>query len=173
MSLVSVSGKNIVGMLIVFVLSLVALSAWALIQPRLSGKAPTSESSGLSPLQLQTTGSGEIIAPQMTETMKKVLEESKGFHALVSYTERGFEPRTLSIKKGETVRFTNNSSRDVWVASSGTLYPGGNNSCGQSAFDSCVSLHPLEFWEFTFGERGEWSFVNNLHKEAAGIVSVE
>lgn len=175
MSFMPVSGKNLIGMLVVFVLSLATLSAWATIQPRLSDEAPTAESSVISPLHLQTTESGEIIPPQMTETMKKVLEESKGFQALVSYTERGFEPHTLSVKRGETVRFINNSAQiqDLWVASHGSPYPSSHDSCGQSAFDSCISLRPLEFWEFTFTETGEWKYVNNLHKDFSGVIRVK
>jgi plastocyanin len=116
--------------------------------------------------------------PAMTELMRQVLAESTGFQHLVSYTDDGFVPQTLDVKEGETVRFTNNATRDLWIAAaqtgSTTLYPSGpNEMCGQSAFDSCVSLKPLEFWEFTFDTSGEWSYRNNASPDDIGVISVD
>lgn len=118
------------------------------------------------------------VPPPMTELMTQVLAESTGFQHLVSYTDGGFVPQMLDVKKGETVRFTNNASGDLWVAASQTgdnpLYPSGpDEMCGQSAFDSCVSLKPLEFWEFTFNASGEWSYRNNASSEDFGVIRVE
>jgi plastocyanin len=115
--------------------------------------------------------------PPLTPEMQAVLAKSHGFQALVSYTDRGFEPSTITIKKGETVRFTNNSSGDLlWVASTGTMsgkvYPADSAACGQSAFDVCQSLKPHEFWEFTFTAAGTWSYQNNLDPSQTGIVRV-
>lgn len=42
-------------------------------------------------------------------TPKDYVAAQKGFQYIVSYTDTGFVPRTLAVKKGETVRFTNNS----------------------------------------------------------------
>ena len=114
--------------------------------------------------------------PPLTPMMKAVLEKSKGFEALVSYTDRGFEPADVAVTKGETVRFTNNSSGDLWVAAtgaSGRVYPSTGNECGQSAFDSCIPLSPREFWEFTFEVAGVWSYTDNLHKKKTGVVRTQ
>lgn len=99
------------------------------------------------------------------------LAQSKGFQYLVSYTDRGFEPTKLTVKKGETVRFTNNSSEGLWVAASGQkVYPGVMNGCGSSALDSCRPIGQGEFWEFTFDAAGTWAFTNNIDKEKSGTV---
>lgn len=45
-----------------------------------------------------------------TPTTADAVDAQKGFDYLVSYTDRGFEPKELTVKKGEAVRFTNNSS---------------------------------------------------------------
>ncbi|MCR4326005.1 MAG: hypothetical protein NUV59_04395 [Patescibacteria group bacterium] len=106
----------------------------------------------------------------------EMLRESKGFQALVSYTDSGFEPGEVAIEKGGTIRFTNNSSGDLWVAADGTaenpVYHG-TSECGGSAFDSCRTLAPREFWEFTFEKSGTWLFRNNLKKGQTGAVRVE
>ncbi len=83
---------------------------------------------------------------------------------------------TVTIQKGETIRFINNSEHDLWIAStgdSGAVYPGTGHECGQSAFDTCKSLKKGEFWEFTFKSVGTWSYHDNLNLERMGIVVVK
>ncbi len=112
----------------------------------------------------------------MTASMQAVLEASKGFSLFVSYTDNGFEPAEASIKKGETVRFTNNSSQKLWVSAvqkNGVLYPGNGASCGQSAFDTCMGLEPYEIWEFTFSEAGVWGYRNNVEQTHVGVIQVK
>lgn len=119
---------------------------------------------------------GEAAPPAMTDATKAKLATSHGFQALVSYTDNGFEPTRVSIKQGETVRFTNNSSHDVWIASDGTnvqIYPRTKAVCGSSDLDSCAPFPPMDFWEFTFNTSGEWHVVNNLDKAKGGVVMIE
>lgn len=103
-------------------------------------------------------------------------QPSHGFQVVVSYVGGGFEPAAVQIRQGDTVRFTNNSSGQLWVASSAgegkSLYPG-TSDCGASRFDTCRPLKPLEFWEFTFGTKGEWHFRNNTNQAHSGIIYVE
>lgn len=112
--------------------------------------------------------------PPPSEAVKAQLRHSKGFRALVSYTDRGFEPREVALKEGETVRFTNNSSGTVWIASTGgpSAYPG-QSECGSSAFDTCRELQRGEFWEFTFDAKGTWRYRNNPDTSKTGVVIVE
>ena len=110
--------------------------------------------------------------PEVVEQLQK----SRGFEALISYTDNGFEPTQVSIKQGQSVRFTNNSSHKLWIAAEAEVgtpsYPG-VSECGGSAFDSCRALKHRDFWEFTFGEEGTWLFKNNLDKNKTGTVMVE
>jgi len=123
-------------------------------------------------LPSQPVGKTDTLQPKppSPETLA-YLAQSKGFQYLVSYTDRGFEPRRLTVKKGETVRFTNNSSEDLWVAAGGEkLYPRDANGCGSSALDSCRPIGQGEFWEFTFESNGTWMFNNSIDKEKAGTI---
>ena len=89
--------------------------------------------------------------------------------------DSGFEPKDATVHQSDTVRFTNNSTRDLWIAadgSSGPVYPGVQNGCGSSALDSCRTLSPGEYWEFTFAKSGTWAFLNNLDKGDSGVVRV-
>lgn len=114
------------------------------------------------------------------EEMVVVEEEPVGdpiFHALVEYTDDGFSPATVTIGKGETVRFVNNSSRDVWVGGDNhpthTLYPERSDSdCLGTSFDTCRSLQAAEFWEFTFNHTGEWGYHNHVRARDGGTIVV-
>ena len=114
--------------------------------------------------------------PPYTEEIAAALAKSDGFEMFVSYTERGFEPMSTTIKKGDTVRFTNNSSRKLWIAASSEggakLYPG-TSECGASAFGTCEPLEPQEFWEFTLTESGSWKYYNSLNKSDTATIRVK
>ena len=143
----------------------IALGVGAYFFIAMSGNSTIAPKSGL-PKEL----------PVLTPEERTQLENSHGFQALVSYTDGGFEPAKLTIKKGETVRFTNNSSEDLWVSagsSSGAVYPGTGKECGQSAFDSCRVLKPMHFWEFTFDIAGTWGYKNVSDTKMTGVIIVE
>jgi plastocyanin len=116
--------------------------------------------------------------PVTASTTIKALAKTKGFQALLSYTETGFEPREVTIHTGETVRFTNNSDSDMWIAAAAagggeTIYPSISNGCGDSELDSCSVIHPQDFWEFTFAEKGTWRVANILESASNALVHVE
>ncbi|MDR3570923.1 MAG: hypothetical protein P4L81_01850 [Candidatus Pacebacteria bacterium] len=104
------------------------------------------------------------------------LSESPAFQYLVSYTDTGFQPQKVTISKGQTIRFANNSSDELWVASFGTtstkIYPG-TSSCGSTEFDSCGPISHGDYWEFTFQQPGAWQFQNNVDKNHSGIIVVQ
>ena len=119
---------------------------------------------------------GDAPIPPYSASTRMKLEQSKGFQHLVSYTENGFEPSRITVKNGETVRFANNSSYDVWIAADGRnvqIYPRTREVCGSSDLDSCEPFPPQDFWEFTFTIPGEWRVVNNLDKSKGGVVTVQ
>lgn len=146
---------------------IIVLGAFMLLLETL-GRAPTSVTE-------QTIPSDTYIPPY-TDEVAAQLAASNGFQQLVSFTDNGFEPVSVQIKKGETIRFTNNSSGPMWVAARGVeparIYPG-SGECGQSAFDMCKSIGRGEFWEFTFDAKGEWGFQNFEKPEEFGSIRVQ
>lgn len=113
--------------------------------------------------------------PPPTPADTVAAQQGQSFQLLVSYVNTGFEPQSVTIKAGETVRFTNNSTEELWVAaddSAGALYPHVQNGCGSSALDSCGPLEPGQYWQFTFTEKGTWSFTNNLDKSNGATIAV-
>jgi plastocyanin len=123
----------------------------------------------------QTVATDMVEPPPFTEEIAAQLAASDGFEALVSYTDQGFEPESVTVEAGDTVRFTNNSSHDMWVAASsatGDLYPA-PGTCGQSAFDVCKAIGRGMFYEFTFEEAGSWGYQDNSNPMKTGVVIVE
>ncbi len=119
---------------------------------------------------------GKMDRPIFASSTEEKLKASHGFQHLVSYTDAGFEPVELVAKVGETVRFTNNSSNDTWIAADGTgaqIYPRTKSVCGSSDLDSCDPFAPQDFWEFTFSATGDWQVVNNLDKSKGMTVHVQ
>ena len=96
---------------------------------------------------------------------------------VITFTDNGFVPSTVTVKKGQTVRWANNSGAKVWPASavhpSHAVYPQKSASdCLGSSFDACRGLAQGESWDFTFNYVGEWKFHNHLNASQWGAVTV-
>ena len=101
------------------------------------------------------------------------------YDVLVSVTEEGFSPSTVTIKKGQSIRWTNSATSDfeTWPASAvhptHSAYPETTgNDCLGSAFDACRALMPGGSWQFIFNEVGEWRFHDHMHPSKTGVVVV-
>jgi plastocyanin len=79
-----------------------------------------------------------------------------------------FEPSTLTISKGETVEFENESGDDKWPASNvhptHELYPG---------FDAQEPVLDGDSYEFTFDRPGRWGYHDHLKPDIQGTIVVE
>lgn len=86
----------------------------------------------------------------------------------VNYTNSGFSPSTITIKKGDTVVFVNQSSGSMWVASNPhpthTDYP---------AFDEKAAVSSGSSWSFTFDKTGSWGYHNHKDPSSLGTIVVE
>ena len=103
------------------------------------------------------------------------------FAASIAYSSEGFSPSTVTIKKGQTVRFLNTSNENTWPASAvhprHQAYPGSDiKKCGGGEqgliFDACRGLIPGEMWDFTFTQAGTWKYHDHLHASKTGSVTV-
>ena len=79
----------------------------------------------------------------------------KGFQYLVSYTVNGFAPATFSVKKGETVRFTNNTSAPRQLTLAGAQPP---------------ILDRGEYFEYTLDKVGTFTYSDGTN---TGSVTVQ
>lgn len=93
----------------------------------------------------------------------------------VIYGSAGFSPNTLTIRKGATITFQNNSTRDMRPASDPhpvhTDYPT-KGGCVGSTFDSCRTIKPGSYWSFEFDIVGTWKYHNHLNPSDTGTIIV-
>ncbi len=107
-----------------------------------------------------------------------------GASQVITYTDSGFSPSSITVTEGATVTWVNQSSGKMWVASgnhpSHTLYDGTSASdhCANNApdsatvFDECTATLNGGSFSFTFGKSGSWTYHNHVHASDQGTVVV-
>lgn len=109
--------------------------------------------------------------PEVEETTLPSQIEN-GDEAVVSetviYSDEGFHPAIVTVLEGETVRFYNDSSRNMWVASNPhpthTIYP---------EFDQSTAVDSGGSFDFTFNRIGTWEYHNHTFSLHGGVIIVE
>lgn len=96
---------------------------------------------------------------------------------IVKITDAGFSPASVSVKKGQAVRWENNSSAGSWPASAvhptHAVYPQKSSAdCAGSSFDACRAVSAGESWTFTFTEVGSWKYHDHMKVSRTGTVVV-
>ena len=100
----------------------------------------------------------------------------------ITYTSSGFSPKSVAIKKDDTVVFVNQSSSGLWVASAfhptHSVYDGTTlkEHCAAGAvpsFDSCKNIAKGESYSFTFTKIGTWAYHNHSSTSYTGKIIVE
>ena len=100
----------------------------------------------------------------------------------VTYNGTSFSPATVTISKGDTVRFVNSGTGSMWVASavhpSHNVYDGttradhcGSSYAGIAPFDQCKAAK--ETYSFTFTKAGTWGYHDHVNAGATGKVVVQ
>ncbi|OGG77119.1 hypothetical protein A3B35_00780 [Candidatus Kaiserbacteria bacterium RIFCSPLOWO2_01_FULL_54_24] len=97
---------------------------------------------------------------------------------VITYSATGFSPSEVTIKKGGTVTWKNESGGDMWIATgphpahtgySGTDLAAHCPDTGGVAFDQCASGAT---YSFTFGKVGTWPYHNHKASTKFGKVIV-
>lgn len=96
---------------------------------------------------------------------------------VITYTDAGFNPASIVIRKGQTLRWMNAADTLVRPASaahpSHAAYPQKSPSdCAGSSFDSCRGLSHGQAWDFTLEHTGSWSYHNHINPAHMGVVNV-
>ncbi|OGC86183.1 hypothetical protein A3D70_00465 [Candidatus Adlerbacteria bacterium RIFCSPHIGHO2_02_FULL_54_18] len=96
----------------------------------------------------------------------------------VNYSDAGFSPATITIKRGDTVTFTNSSSGSMWVASA--PHPAHTAYAGTALSEHCPAGSALAFdqcqtgasYSFKFDKAGTWKYHNHSNAGSFGEVIV-
>ena len=120
-----------------------------------------------------------------TTSVPVVQEEEDGGPAftVITLTDSGFSPATVTVRAGETVRFVNQSSRGMWVGSDDhpthTEYDGtttrehcADGAATNGTFDQCASVAAGDSWDYTFERAGTFGYHNHVGASDTGTVIV-
>jgi plastocyanin len=86
---------------------------------------------------------------------------------VITYTDNGFTPGSITVTIGTTVAFVNQSPRGMWVASA--IHPSHLELPG---FDALRSYGTGEQYTYTFTKAGTWGFHNHVNARHTGSVTV-
>ena len=100
--------------------------------------------------------------------------------ATVTYTDSGFSPSSVTIKKGGTVKFVDQRNGSMWIGSAPhpahTGYDGTSRTThcapgytGPAPFDQCS---PGASYSFTFDKVGTWPYHDHMNSSSFGKVVV-
>jgi plastocyanin len=130
-----------------------------------------------------TAASLEMTNPTATTTTTTTVTPSGAASAAktvtVTYTGNSFSPASITIKKGDSVKFVDATGAGIWVASnphpihngySGTTVDQHCPDTTGTAFDQCS---PGTSYTFTFQKVGSWGYHNHLNHGAMGTVVVQ
>lgn len=156
---------------IVLVVLIILAGGWYLLANQ-SGGTQTGTQSGNS--QATTTG---------PSTGTSTVSTGTSIRPLVTYTNDGFSPATLTVAEGTTVTFVNQSSNPMWIASdphpTHQGYDGTTRSThcapgytGPTPFDECTTVSPGTSYTFTFTKTGSWGYHNHAGAEDHGTIVV-
>lgn len=158
--------------IVVIVLAIVAAGSYFLIRGQYADTVlvPTPAADKLN-TEVETQPSLKREQSDSLVTQEEIQKEN-----IVHYTNSGFEPLTLSVRKGETVIFKNESSQGMWTASAihptHRLYPT-TGGCLGSTFDACAGIQPGSSWSFKFDISGTWKYHDHLHPRNIGTIVVQ
>ncbi len=105
--------------------------------------------------------STQPIVPNRSETQTETLEK------LVTYTDSGYDPASLTVKSGTNVTFKNESSGPMWTASD--PHP---THTDLSGFDSKKGTPSGESYTFKFDKAGTYTYHNHLNPGKQGKIIV-
>ncbi len=86
----------------------------------------------------------------------------------IIYTDAGFDPVEVTINSGDTVEWVNQSSRPMWVASN--AHP---MHTDLPTFDQFTTSAVGETYQYTFENKGIWTYHDHVNAAREGVVIVK
>jgi plastocyanin len=177
------NGSNrgvIVGIIIVVIVVIAGLLIWSNMSSQQNTVSDTTQNSGTVSQDSSNAMTGTSATSDTSGTNQDTTGVSGSVTAgtsatipapktvTVNYTSAGFSPASITINKGDTVKFVNNSTDSMWVASdphpAHTDYPG---------FDELSSAPQGGSYSFTFNKIGTWGYHNHRNSRMHGTVVVQ
>lgn len=158
---------------IITIIGIIAVAAfvyWFLQKPSPSGEetTPTATTTGDTTTTPAKPGSPTTSKPATKTTTTKVTTPSmtKDGLYIVSYTNKGFIPATLQIKRGRGVHFINNSDKAM------RIFADLKNDKIYGEFNQSKTVGKGGTYDFTFNTSGNWAYHNENNPLDRGTIVV-
>ncbi len=124
-----------------------------------------------------------VVETPVMEPLATTTEPVPSGPVTVSYTANGFAPASITITEGQTVKWVNETSGKMWVASAvhptHTAYDNTTKDAhcaasytGPLPFDECAAEDPGVSYSFTFTKAGTWKYHDHMNAAKFGTVIV-
>jgi len=111
---------------------------------------------------------GQPVPASITEPTV-MMDKTMGMNmATVHYTNKGFDPKTITVPVGTMVEFINETDGDMWVASN----PHPQHSV-LPTFDEFDSVPKGGNYTYTFDKKGTWPYHDHENAATEGVVNVD
>jgi len=111
------------------------------------------------PASTGTPAPGQTSTPEATVAGTPV--------ATISYTDAGFSPKNVSVKSGDTIAITNNSSRTIQFNSNPHPTHADNNELNVG------TIPPGETMKVKLTSKGTWGYHDHLNAVFGGTIVVQ
>lgn len=154
--------NSIIAWIAIVILVVVGVAWWMFAQPAPSTATNT---------QTEQQQAGTITNTTATNTPQS---------ATVHMTANGFEPKSVSVAKGGTITWVNDTNENMWVATA--MHPTHSSYDNTTRAEHCVASYsgkvpfdqcaPGSTYSFTFGEEGAFNYHNHSNASQFGSVTV-
>ncbi len=159
--------KLIVGLLVVVAgLGL----GWYFLKGGYQTSKMTNGETTVAPSPATTTGETTVtstIPPYPDTTVSGTEKGGVMTKTTITYSDSGYTPSTITVKKGTTVTWVNQSSGGMWTASA--LHP---THMLLPGFDELKSVAKGGSYDYTFTKVGTWKYHNHVQASDFGSVIV-
>lgn len=171
------SKKYVIAVAVVVAVLLAAGAWWwnsgrEAASPEIASDAPAPPTSYVEPSALPYT---DPAPPTKTQAETPASPPAAPPNTII-YSDAGFSPSSLTVSKGTSVTFRNDSSQRMWPASAKhpthEVYPEAGGCIG-SAFDACAGIDPAGSWSFEFNQVGAWKYHDHLNPSFTGTIVVQ
>lgn len=125
-------------------------------------RQPIEEQVNVEPSKEMINPSPTVIVPTEATTGAQKMQKNT-----VEYTDKGFDPKSITVKAGTKVTWKNIGDKPMWVASA--PHPAHTDLPG---FDQLKSTGKDSSYTFTFTKPGSWKYHNHVMASDFGVVMV-
>ncbi len=92
----------------------------------------------------------------------------------IRYTDRGFAPQTITVDRGTTVFFINNSNKAFWPTTDAAaeVKPNGT-TIKTEIFDAGTAIVPGGKYQYEFTTAGTWNYYDRFATTSRGVIVVK